>query len=281
MDMMSGAVGLLLTLASTVVYGFGVTILIWWMFDGKIEPLAGFVGILATVGAMGVTIIAGPGWIAGIVLIGYISLLVTYPFAEQKLAETELRGYNIELMDRAYEELNRRPDNIPAAFQLARCLYNYGMRGHAIALSQQTLDHISNAFDPNTNRSPRDFYSAEAFELKKWIANSQDSRYHRPLKCLKCGSFNPPGNLACQKCQAPYLLELARSSDPRHKVMSKLILAWGLIAAIIPASAFIGQAIGGGASLLVVLIGVALIGLVLWWVFKLAPGETGEVRISA
>lgn len=278
---MTGAVGLLLALASIIVYGLGVTVLIWWMFDGRIEPLAGFVGLFGTIGAMAVTILAGPGWVAGAVLVGYISLMVTYPFAETKLAETELRGYNIELMERAYAELHRRPDNIPAAFQLARCLYNYGMRGHAIALSTQTLDHISTNIDPTSNRSLKDFYRAEMAELKKWNEASQDPRFHRPLNCPQCKLPNPPGNLACQRCQAPYLLELARKSDPRHKVMSKLILAWGLIASIIPASAYIGQAIGGGVSIGVVLLALALIGLILWWTFKLAPGETGEVRISA
>lgn len=278
---MEGLIGLLVALASIIVYGMGIVTLMWWMFDGRLAVGAGFVGIFGTIAALAVTIFGGGGWVSGAVLIAYISLILTYPFAETKLAETELRGYNIELIDRAYAELNRRPDNVAAAFQLARSLYNYGMRGHAIALSEQTLERVSAGSDPLAARPVKDIYRAEFFELKKWKEQSQDPKFFKPINCPKCKLPNPPGHLSCQRCQTPYLLELARSADPRATVMAKLVLAWGLIAAIVPASAMAGKLLGGGMSILAVFAGITLIGLVLWWVFRLAPGETGEVRISA
>jgi hypothetical protein len=127
----------------------------------------------------------------------------------------------------------------------------------------------------------RDFYTAEAAEIRRWIDASQDPRLHQPIACSKCKFSNKPGTISCEKCQSPYLLEIARQSDPRAKIVSKLILAWGLIAGIIPASALAGQSISGAGGILIALLGVVLIGLILRWVFKLAPGETGEVRISA
>lgn len=278
---MTGAIGLLIALASIVIYGLGTVILMWWMFDGKIEVLPGFVGIFGTIAMLAVTIFGGGGWLSGILIILYLSLLLTFPYAEQKLAEVEVRGYNVELIDRSYQELHRRPDNIPAAFQLARSLYNYGMRGHAINLSEQTLNRLSTDQDPTSNRSIRDIYRNEEYELKKWKEASQSPDYYKPLKCPKCGMMNPPGHLACQRCQGPYLLEIARSADPRGKVMGKLVISWGMIAGIIPFSAWAGFALRGFLSVIAVAAGFALTGLVLYWTFKLAPGETGEVRTSA
>lgn len=275
------AIAFMVTGASIVIFGLGIVVMVWWMLETKIETGVGLAGIAGCLTAMAVSIAAGSSIVTGTIMVSFIGLVLMYPFAENKLAETELRGYNIELMDRAHQELNRRPDNVPAAFQLARSLYHYGMRGHAIALSQQTLDRLSNNQDPTQNRSIRDIYRNEEYELKNWKSASEDPRYYRPLACPQCKAMNPPGNLACNRCQSPYLLEIARSADPRLKVKGKIVLAWAMITGIIPFAAWAGVALKGAGSTLAVGGGLAALGLVLWWLFKLAPGETGEVRTSA
>ena len=281
MEFSQGVTTFLVVIGSLLVYGFGIITLLWWSFDGKIEFVTGIVGILGSIGMMTVTILGGGGFISGFLLVVYVSLILTYSFAERKLIETELRGLNTDLLDRSYAELNRRPDNVPAAFQLARCLYNIGMRGHGIALSEQTLDRLSTDQDPTANRSIRDLYRAEEYELKKWKEQSQDPRFFRPITCPKCKFPNPPGHLACQRCQSPYLLEIARTFDPRGKVISKLILSWGIITIVMPLAALLGLYLSGMWLLIGVLLGLALAGGVLYWTFRLSHGETGDVRTSA
>lgn len=282
LDPATGAIGLIITLSSIGIFGFVAVTLVWWMLEGTITGGQGLAGLACCITAFAICIIAGSSLITGIVIIATISLVVTYPFASHKVAEIELSGFNIDLIDRAYQQLHERPDNIPAAFQLARSLYNFGFRGHAIAFSEQTFNNISTVVDPIKQTSLRSHFRNEEYELKNWKLATQDQKFFRPLACPTCKRPNPPGTIVCQACQAPYLLEIARQRDPRPRAMGKLVLAWGLICLIIPIAAFIGFSVPGflapiGATLLA----VSAIGLILWRLFKPPLGQTTEVRTSA
>ncbi len=282
LDPVTGAVGLMITLSSIGIFGFVVLVLISWILEEKITGGQGIAGIAASITAFGICIIAGSSLVTGSIVVATIGLILTYPFASRKLVETELCGYNVELIDRGYQELHLRPGNYPAAFQLARSLFHFGMRGHAIALSEQTLKKISTNIDPMSQKSLRDSFRNEEYELKNWKLISQDPEFFKPIACPNCKRPNAPGFIACQSCQSPYLLEVARQTDPRIRITGKLIMSWAIITLVVPGATFIGTQVPGFiAPIGVVLFAVAIIGFILWRLFKSAYGQTGEVRTSA
>jgi len=263
-----------ITIAAMVpIFAVCAVIVMWWTVGGDIPAFAGILTIFCLILALFLSLMSGSALVQGITIVGMLSLLVMFKFAENYLDRHDLREINAEHIDRAILELSIHPDNFPAWFKLCSSLFEAGYHGHAIALAEQTLERIPNNMDPFHNRSMRDMYRNEEYMIKKWRGDATDPKRHQPIACPKCGQKNRPGTVNCLKCEAPYLLLLSRKVGTRTSAFAKLVLGWAIIAGIIPAAAYAGEAIGGGLSIVAVLGGLVGVGFILFWIFRDPSGQ--------
>jgi len=227
---------LLITLAMIPTFGFCFVMLAYWAIDGKIHPGYAFCGACLLVFLNFLAIgTPNPALKIGIMLI-IITGVAFFPYASTQFERAELQSVDIMRLEKAHKALAKFPDNIAVRFDIAKTLYDYGLRGHAIAIAETTLRAIDATVDPTVNTSMRNLFMNEAKKVKFWRQNLKDPDAFEPVKCKACGTMNPVGNIACVRCKGPYLLELARQENLGQAIFGKLVIGWGMTAA----------ALGGG-----------------------------------
>jgi hypothetical protein len=260
--------GLLIALAMAPVVGFAVLRVIKYMLDGELDAAPGFGAIITLVGIMVVTIMSKSHVVAGVVLVGVLSLMVFFPFAVDTLANADVRGIDIDNLDRVHIEITARPENIASYFALAELVHKLGLEGHAIAIAERTLERLSNEVDPLKNQSLRDVFKTEESKAKQWRRNLSDPEAFRAVACPRCKHRNEPGMIACAGCQGPFLLDLARGVDPRQGVRSKLVLGFALVAGFLTGTVYAWSVIEGDLRWVVFGIGLATVAGVFTWMFQ-------------
>ena len=262
----------LITMALIPVIGCAV---IWVVREMIMQSIGGLEGIVALsiLIAMFVGSIVSPSpLVAGASLLSILALACFFPFAEAQMGKRVGRELNATRIDRAHEAIAAKPDNAAAWFELAHAMHERGWQGHAIAVAEQTLNGLSADPDPFTQNSLRSLFWSEELALKQW-KKSADPRLCRPIKCPLCGAPNPPGPIACAGCGKPYLLELSRKSDTVTGLVGRLVLGWALVAGAIAAGAFAGSM---GFGVYGVLVSLAVVGAVLWWLFRSPLGDATQ-----
>ncbi|ARU42332.1 hypothetical protein CCB80_14720 [Armatimonadetes bacterium Uphvl-Ar1] len=276
--MIGEALGTLISIVALVpIFAVVSLIVMKWTVSGDIDPLAGILTIFVLIGTMFMALMSKSPIIMGTAVIGVISLVVMFPFAQNYLDRHDLREINSEHIDRAFLELSTRHDNFPAWFKLADSLFQAGYHGHAIAIAEQTLERIPSEPDAFHNRSMRDMYRSEEIMIKKWRIEATNPKRHMPVACPKCGAKNRPGLINCINCEAPYLLLLSRKVGTRSGAFAKLVIGWALIALLLPAAAYSSIAFPGVGLLGVVAI-IGVIGGVLAWIFRDPSGQPDKFR---
>jgi len=259
---------LLATFLLLPVFGFAISWVVRGMIDGSVTFGQGMLanGILVGILAVGIKAPhpAAPWVVAGVM----VTLMAIFPYAETQLARADLRLINADQVDRAHAALSSRPDNVPAAFLLARTVYDHGFRGHGIAIAEGVLSSLSTNQDPLRFRSTRDLFRAEEMLLAKWKREAIDPRDFQPLSCPLCGYMNPPGPIQCGGCEKPYLLEAARRTETMEKVIGKLVVAWALIALALTGGAWAIIALPSPIRFLVFGGALVTVGLVLTVMFR-------------
>lgn len=227
---------LLITIAMIPTFGFCFVMLTYWAIDGRLHPGFAFCGACLIIFLNFLAISSpNPALKIGIMLI-IITGVAFFPYASTQFERAELQSVDIMRLERAHKALAQHPDNIAVRFDIAKTLYDYGLKGHAIAIAETTLRAIDASVDPTVNTSMRNLFLNESQKVKFWRKNLDDPKAFEPVKCHACGTMNPVGNIACIRCRGPFLLELARQENLSKALFGKLVLGWGLAAA----------ALGGG-----------------------------------
>ncbi|MER3412814.1 MAG: hypothetical protein C4340_05415 [Armatimonadota bacterium] len=250
-----------------------VTVWVVWtvrrMIDAEISAVAGFFGIggailLLTLGTWG-------GYLVGsLVAVAMLASLGVMPFLISKTEERLSREADEYLLEQTFRAYGDNPQNVAATFRIAALLYSYGWRGHAITIAERAASGLSTEVDPVANRSIRDLFRAEIYKLEQWKREAAENDFH-PVRCMRCGASNPVGTIACVQCQAPVLLDYARTLTLARPFYSRLFLAWSAVAAVIGGSAIAGLALQGNARYAVIFGLVLLAGLFLGFVFRNKP----------
>lgn len=268
MDVSGPIINLLLVLGMIPVMGFAAVWIVQRMVGGDMDVVPGVIGLCAIAVLFGTAILVPEQRMASPVLVIVISFMVFFPFAETQLERQEMIGIDSSRIDKAHRELSIRPENVAARFDLARALYDRGLHGHAIALAENTLDHLSSERDIMTMQSLRDKFRAEDSELKKWRRELRDPRAFDPVKCPSCGNLNPPGVLQCERCKGPYLLELARTKGGMRPIYGRLVVGFALTAGMLVFAAWAGLTFPWPMSAIGLFGGVAVIGALLTWIYR-------------
>lgn len=271
--MLAETLSMVITIVALVpIFAFATITVMRWTVSGDIDVFAGILTCIVLIGTLIFALSTRNPLIQGACVIGVISLMIMFPFAQNYLDRHDLSEINSEHIDRAFLELSIRHDNFPAWFKLADSLFQAGYHGHAIAIAEQTYNRIPSESDPFHNRSMRDMYRNEEYMIKKWRAQATNPKRHMPVACPKCGAKNRPGLINCIKCEAPYLLLLSRKVGSRTGAMAKLVLGWAIIAMLIPATAY-STILAPSLGLFGILIALAIAGGILWWIFRDRSGQ--------
>lgn len=264
----TGVTSLLIALGMIPIVGVAALFLIRSMIDGDLDVVQGIAAFAVLFLLMAIAIWQPVPIASGAVFVILLSLMAFFPYAVSQMERIEMQEIDTDALDAAYRNVHDRPDNVVARFRLAQALHDHGLPGHAILLAESTLDTISTVIDPVQNRSSRHLYRSEEQSAKQWRRELRDDRVFSSLKCPSCGHLNPPTAIACEQCQKPYLLELARKLKPRARFLGKLVLAWAAIALFLVAAALLGSSLSGVMAMLSILLALGCVGGLIYWLFK-------------
>ena len=259
---------LFITLATIIVMGFAVLKIIGMMIMKEMDVIVGVLALGILFAILGVTIWSHSEVVAGATFVVTLTLMAFFPFASAQLERLQHREIDVAGLEKAFYNAIQRPDNIAVRFQIAKIIYDLGLPGHAIAITETTLQVLSTQWDDVQNRSLRDVFRNEELTAKEWRRNLRDPDAFKPVTCPKCGKVNGPGQLACIGCGGPYLLELARKLDVRSKFVGKLVLAWAALAAFLVGAVFASQKLSGALLYGVFFGALAAVGGLLTWLFR-------------
>jgi len=266
---MEGLPALAVTIACSVVLGIAVLLIIYKMIDGDLPMIPGIGGLCAILFLLGMCAKPVSDVIPGVILVVTLTCMVLFPFAAEELEKAALRALDTERLIKVYNTYVDRPDNISAVFEISQSLYKHGMRGHAIALATSAMNTLSERVDPVQNRSFRDTFRREEYMIKNWAREAEkDPKGNRPIACPKCGNVNPLGTLICEKCQRPYLLDIAHNMNIRPRIYGRLMIAFAALAGTIVLGASVGTMFSGAIQLIVILLTLAGVGGLIYWLFK-------------
>jgi hypothetical protein len=260
--------GLVIALGLAPVCGFAILRIVLLMVDGELGAGPGTVALIAMLAVLVVTIMSKSSAVAGVVIVVLVSLIVFFPYAVEQVASAEVRGMDIDKLDRVHREIIERPENVASYFALAEIVHALGLEGHGIVIAEQTLQRLSTEMDPIKNQSLRDVFRNEEARAKQWRRNVRDIAAFRAVACPRCGRPNEPGTIACVGCQGPFLLELARKIDPRARIRQKLVVGFALVAGFLTGTVYAWTAIEGDLRLVAFGLGLGTVAGVFTWMFQ-------------
>lgn len=239
-----------------------------WMIDAVLEPVLGLVAI-AIVLALATLVIWGPiPALQGPIIIAILTTIAVAPFANSQFAKLDLQEVVEDDLARAHDAYFSNPGNAVARFEIARLLYEYGLKGHAIAIADQAALSISDDKDAVTNRSLRDLFGNEIRRLQKWKRETTSPKDFEPLTCPRCKVQNPTLVIACVNCGAQYLLELARRQTVFAKLVAKLVLLWIVVAIVLIIVPLVAWHLGSNAAFATILGLLVACGAFLGYLFR-------------
>jgi hypothetical protein len=265
---MVGPEGLLIAIVTSAVCFAWVLIIIHHMAEGEIGANFGLPAIGIAVALMPVAIMSGGNLVTVAVFVAMLAGLVLLPFAKSASDARIHRLTDTDELVRAYNAFGARPDNVGARFEIARIIKRYGMNAHAIAIADRAAASVSDSVDPTQNRSARDLFYKEIALSRRWREELDDAPPAGNLKCPRCQAENPPGEIVCQNCKAPFLLDIVRNSNAGEKLTGRIVLGILTVALLIVSASYAGVTFKGGAlytSLICIIAtaGIAL-GLIFW-----------------
>lgn len=234
--------------------------MVHWTIQAEIDTAYGILAIVFGLG-MGFLVFnppAGNDYIAPLITLAVVGSVILFVPLRSLINRHELVAIDMDAIDRAYRQLEERPNNVGARFKIAKLIYARGLHGHAIKLADEALQNM-----------PQDFFTEEHKMVESWKRAGHDDATFRALSCIECGSSNPPGELYCKGCGAKFLLDQAKGKWIGRAMVRKLMAVWVAMLGVfvgIPVSAVAlppiaaGIAICGLATLIIVTLYSAFIG---------------------
>lgn len=191
--------------------------LLHWMIQGDIDTGYGLIGIVIGIflGIMAISPPPGNELVTPLIAGAVVLTVVLFVPMRSAFARHALVAIDMDAIERAYEQLEERPNNVGARFKIARLIYARGLHGHAIKLAEEALKGM-----------PADFFQEEHKLVDMWKRQGVDSSTFRDVPCVECGYNNPPGELYCKRCGSKFLLDQAKGRWMGRSMVRKLIAGW-------------------------------------------------------
>ena len=191
--------------------------MVHWTIQAEIDTGFGIIAIIFGVG-LGFLVFnppAGNDFISPLITLTVVGSVVLFVPLRSIINQHELVAIDMDAIDRAYRQLEERPNNVGARFKIAKLIYARGLHGHAIKLADDALQNM-----------PQDFFAEEHKMVESWKRAGHDAATFRALSCVECGASNPPGELYCKKCGAKFLLDQAKGKWIGKAMVRKLMAVW-------------------------------------------------------
>lgn len=184
---------------------------------GEVDTPTGVMGIMIGI-TMGYFAFVPPWPFLPYVFLGVSwAAVMLYPAVRAQIERQQLLAIDIDMMERAYDQLRERSDNMGAKIKLARLIYNRGLGGHSIALVESALRGL-----------PEHLFEEEHKQVDMWKRQLGSASRFRSLPCLECGIPNEPGLIHCKRCGAPYLIHHARGKFLGPQLTRRIVVCWGV-----------------------------------------------------
>ena len=234
-----------------------------WTIGGDLDPITGFIGIGVAVG-LGYEAINPPvPQLAPLTVVAVFVTVIFFPFVKAATEKRQLRNIEIENLEKAYQSLSLRPDNIIAKFRIAKILFELGMCGHAV--------RIGESLAPNM---PQRFFSDELRLLRRWQMTHLDARLFAPISCAECYTSNEAGLIFCRQCGAPFLIDFAKGRVVGSRLGKKLVSSWIALVAVLVGIPIAKSTLSSASSAAVI---VAMMGLSLSFVLLAFRDTSGGI----
>lgn len=231
--------------------------LVHWMIQGDLELWIGLPGVLAAIVLGAFTMNPPHPALSPVFLAVAVLGVVLFPSLKAALNRRALAQIDDESLANAHAALKEKPDNVGARLRIARVVADKGLPGHAAAIAHGALRGL-----------PEAHFTGELRQAAIWHAQAGYPNASRPIACAACSEPNPPGDLYCRRCGAPFLLDWAQGRWSGDRVARKLVGVW--VAAILAivgmpsAAAALSPLLG-----IVTIIGLfVMVALVLWVAFR-------------
>lgn len=235
--------------------------LVHWMIQGDIEVLFGLPGVVAGIALGALTLDPPDPALSPVFFALAVLTVILFPMLRSALQTRELAQIDVDALARAYEALSEKPDNVGARLRAARVVADRGLPGHAAEIGAGALKGLAGSH-----------FEGEERQITAWRAQGGYPGASRSIVCAVCGASNPPSDLYCRHCRAPFLLHWAQGRWAVGGLAGKLVAGW--IAAVggivgIPVAAL---SLPPVASLAVILAVVATVLWLLWSAFRPTRG---------
>ncbi len=186
-----------------------------WMISGEVDLILGLAGMGMAV-LLGYIAINPPApQVSIMAFIAVVGTIIMFPFVSSAMNKRSLKAMDVEDVERAYYALKLRPDNVAAKFKIARMLYDMGYPGHALRIAENCIAAM-----------PQAFFFEEHRLIMRWRNTPTSPRAFDPLPCLDCRHSNPPGDVNCAACGAPFLLDRLKGKVLPSALGKRLMAAW-------------------------------------------------------
>ena len=230
-------------IGSAMFAGFWIYVVMGWIAEGEVSFATG----LATMFASALLLAVGVASPVDAVTYGVMLLFLCAPFSlpvyNLVAGNASDRELDLQKFERAHDAFAANPANIGSRFEIARQLAKLGLFGHAIAIARGAETLLTDD-QGSHQRGTRLMFGKELADTKYWesIAKPED---FRNVHCPHCSRPNPPGTIACLKCNAPFLLDIVRNGSQNKHVGGKIVLIWLLLAAVVAGASILGFTGGG------------------------------------
>lgn len=189
-------------------------LIIGWMITAEIDIVVGILALLMVL-AMGVLAFNSPTPILPpLLFVAGLGTLVMLPVARLAMNKAELKSFEQESMERAYELLGTNPRNIGGKLRMARALYNHGHAALAAEVAEKALQGMSETT-----------FREEWKNVREWRAAAPGPA-PATIRCVHCGYQNASEQMFCQGCGERYLLAYVQGRTVAPGLKGKLIAGW-------------------------------------------------------
>lgn len=148
-------------------------------------------------------------------VVAALSMLILYPWFRNMLDKRELHALEVEMIERAYENLGKYPTHLGAKLRIAKGLYQRGHAREAITLAEKALE-----------KTPKRLAEEEHRLLREWKRDTPPFAPLQGTSCPHCNRPNPATEFFCLNCARPLWIVAAKNAAFAPQTLNTLLLIW-------------------------------------------------------
>ena len=242
--------------------GIMILCLASWMFQGEVDVITGLIGISVGVLVGVATMNPKNAAFAPLLLFLITASVVVFPVVRFIVSKRELDMVDVDSIELGYQTMLFKKNDLGARLRIAKGLWNRGVKGAAINIAEEALEHV-----------PENTMIDEFRMLDRWIQETDPDKIDAPLTCLECGLSNPPNKFHCPRCGSPILLEYAKGKVFNPFVLKRLVSSWTAALAVIIGVPMAAASLKPPTSIAMILLFLAASGIILFRNFASPRGS--------